>query len=300
MKSQIIFSLLVFSLYLVYSNRLNSQVDSLANILPKDLTKINGVGKPEPKIFSIDEKTGSINGLPFLKLILNSDLVTDSINDLVIDKKINAFLNSSKVKNKTTNEINFVKISPDNKYYITGFEDVSGLYSLFFFNAAGELLNKFSFGNGLIAYSDFNRSGTFYMVFGEFSGDFYFFTLDGKLVRSGNYNKTTGDKGTSYSQGDISTTGKAWLLSNNYTFLYDNNEELIVKLPAIDYFLLDESKNKLIYTKSKQIYIYNYKNKELEYVSNPLDINVLNIEKGILNIRFNFNREILYRYEIKL
>ncbi|HMG16300.1 MAG TPA: hypothetical protein VK590_12670 [Saprospiraceae bacterium] len=285
---------------MVSSNRLIGQVDTLAKRLPKDLSKINGIGKPEPKIFSIDEKTGSINGLPFLKLILNRDLVTDSINNLVINKKINTFLNSSKVKNKTNNEINFGKISPDNKYYITGFEDVSGLYSLFFFNASGELLNKFIFDNGFIAYGDFNRSGTFYMVFGEFSGDYYFFTLDGKLVRSGNYNKTTGDKGTSYSQGDISTTGKTWLLSNNYTFLYDNNEKLIEKLPAIDYFLMDESKNKLIYTKDRQIYIYNYKNKEVEYVSNRLDINVLNIEKGILNIRFNVNKEILYSYEIKL
>jgi len=118
-----------------------------------------------------------------------------------------------------------------------------------------------------------NAEETFVIVSDGVSGDFYFFTIDGKLERKGNFNKLTGDKGTSYGKPNISKTGKYWSLSNNLTYIFDSNGDLVLKVPYLILKICDENK-RIFFTETIDVlnrislfHIFNFKTYKLEYIS---------------------------------
>lgn len=273
--------------------KIQGQVDTLTNRLPKDLTKINGFGKPEPKIFSIDEKTGSINGANFLHII-KRDIENDSNAKALNEINIKNILVKIKKIGKIKENLNGGEFSPNGKYFISGKETEEGIFNLMFFNNKGILLNSYTFDTPLIAGTDFNDEGTFYMVWGKFTGDFYFFNLNGHVFKKGNFNKLTGDPNNSYKRPNISKTGAIWLLSNHECYIY-KNDNLKGKILNNHASKIDEINGKIIIATRKRIYVYDYLNRRMDFISNIINCQGLNIEMGKLNI---FNNDKKYSYEI--
>ncbi len=119
-----------------------------------------------------------------------------------------------------------------------GYPHGGTLQEIFFFNNNNNLLANYKLDRPLdMPYVSLNAEETYVIVNSGVSGDFYFFTIDGKLERKGNFNKLTGDKSNSYGYNYISETGKYWVLSNNLSWLYSRNGELLSKFPYTLYKL---------------------------------------------------------------
>lgn len=139
---------------------------------------------------------------------------------------------------------------------------------IYFFDNNNNLLAKHKLDKALdVPYVNLNAEETFVIVSNGVSGDFYFYTIDGKLERKGNFNKLTGDNSNSYGYNYISETGKYWVLSNNLNYIFDRYGKEVRKLNIGGNCLIDEVYNNIFYTYGSQISIYNLVSQTLEFQS---------------------------------
>ncbi|MEZ4907664.1 MAG: hypothetical protein R2771_08530 [Saprospiraceae bacterium] len=170
---------------------------------------------------------------------------------------------------------------------------------IFFFDDKMNLLARHKLDRTLyMPFVRLNAEETYVIVSNGVSGDFYFFTIDGKLERKGIVKDVTGDGGTSYSKNSISSTGKYWLLSNNIAYLFEK-DNLLSKLYGYNFYI-NEKSNLIIYLQNlDKIIVKNINSDEVKYYFNSKNFNVLNIEKRIIEIQ-NLKNNKIYKYEINL
>lgn len=226
------------------------------------------IAKPdaETKYFKIDENTGEITGCPLLKM---NALTTGDVNvreknfydsskiikELLLPT-IKAYTMESKPSELWYGDPRNVEIegSPesvhsgvgpigflrtkDNSFIIVpiGYPHGGSMYEIIFLDQKGNLLNRYSFNKTLNAPNIlFNKEETFVTISDSGTGDFYIFNIEGELFKKGNYNKLTGDKGTSYGFPLVSKTGKYWALRNNLKYIYRDDELVYISPLNIDY-----------------------------------------------------------------
>lgn len=149
-----------------------------------------------------------------------------------------------------------------------GYPHGGRMQEIYFFDSNHNLLAKHKLDNALdMPYVNLNAEETFVTVSSGVSGDFYFYSIDGKLERKGNFNKLTGDNSNSYGYNYISETGKYWVLSNNLNYIFDRYGKVIKKLNIGGNCLIDEVNNNIFYTYGSQISIYNLVSQTLEFQS---------------------------------
>ena len=259
--------------------------------------------------FTIDPKTGEVHGCPYIifKGILDDEFWVrrKSKNDSLrarfaaIKPKLRAAMmdghknelwygDPKNVEIEGTPEaahagrggIGFL-YSDDGQYLIVpaGYPHGGTMDEIFFFDTAGKLLSKTTLDRPLHMPSvDFNTGQTFVIVSNGVSGDFYFFKPNGELYRKGNFNKLTGDRGTSFSKPTISKSGKYWILNNNLRWVFNEYGNNLLKTNlfildideynnialCIDYLNLTEREVKLC--------LLNLDSNKLEYYSNNFNL----------------------------
>lgn len=268
------------------------------NMTVSELENINGLGKPKAKVFKFDSKTNVFNGVAYFKRNVNRAIDADSLEYEKYIQKRDAISKKIKSTSRVTEKVDRGIFSKDGKYYVSVDDPDGYVNSIMFFNSNGILLNKYKVDKPFMVSYDFNAFGNYFMLWGSVSGEFYFFTATGKFVRKGNFNSFTKDPGTSYWKNEISKSGKNWVLINNNTFIYDERNNLIDKLPTIDFAIIYENQNYILYVKNHTIYIYNYQTHLIEYISTYTDCTSINISNG--NLYLLINDKIWLEYEISL
>ncbi len=245
----------------------------------------------QPKLFSIDEKTGRVVGCDLIQLSKKTNSSLQKSEQVSINVQQSLY---KKIKKK--GDVLFTMMTSDKKHLIC-LDGSHGDYlnAIYFFDSKLKLVNKFVFDEAQLFYVRFNESETFLCVSGQFNGNFYFFTTDGRLKNHGNFNKLTGDDGTSYGEINISKNGKIWLLQNNETWIYDNNESLVGKIKVSSNSKFDDTNDRIIYINKDKIHIYNYRTRKIDFISETMNnLNAGYFKNGKLFLNLN---DKIYEYE---
>ena len=269
------------------------------------------------KFFTINPETGEVNGCPLIKFKgvlddaywekqkkkrdslrakfasirpkLRSVIMKGKKNELWYgDPKNVEIEDTPEAVHSGRGPVGFLYSDDETKLIVpVGYPHGGMMDEIFFFDTKGKLLTKHKLDRPLNMPSvEFNTEQTFVIVSDGVKGDFYFFKSNGELFKKGNFNKLTGDKGTSYGKPMISESGKYWVLNNNLRWFFNKNGVNVLKsnLFVID---LDENLNLAlcyefsnIFTKEGRLFI-------------------LNIEKNIISYSSNIIYTKNYRYEIK-
>jgi hypothetical protein len=267
----------------------------------------------DTKYFTIDENTGEVIGCPLLKLAGVYNWQEDSLNnakeqakfDKLLPKLEKAWLGTKEI----IKSVEFPEgedrypthglFSKNDEYIVVpdGFAHGGTVNKIYFFNKKGELVNKYELGFHLqVPNYSFNNEKTFFILSSSVSPYFYFFYPDGRLFKKGNYHEVTGDKGTSYGDNTISSSGDFFVLRNNITRLYDNNYNLINQFNVGGNCMFKS--NYLLFTYGSNITIFNLKSRKIEYNSKIINNNEIGIfEKGKY---FITNKNKRYEYSINL
>lgn len=269
----------------------------------------------DTKYFTIDENTGEVKGCPLLKLTGQYSWKEDSIANAREKEKFNKLLPKIEKAWLGSKEIVVSDEFPKghDRYPDYGYFSVNDEYliipdgdfhsgsidRLYFFNAKGELLNNYKLDNTIeVANIGFNREKTFFMLSSGVGPDFYIFYPNGKLFKKGNFNKFTGDGGTSYGNLNISKTGKFWILKNNLAWIYDFNGKLLNKMPyGSGDCILDEDDKTITYSYGGVLSIVNLENKKLLYTNienNGRIINIISPSKVSSYFKNNKNNRKIY------
>ena len=259
------------------------------------LENINGPGKPKAIVFRFDTLTKDFVGVSFFKRNKNRSVFADSLEDVVNKKKVKFILKKINRIGYALKKENDGIFSKDGKYFILVDEPDGFIKAIYFFNSQGTLLNKYKIDVPFICAYDFNAFGNYFILWGSGSSEFYFFTASGKLVRKGDFNLFTKDSGTSYWKNEISKSGKIWALINNSTFIYDRKNNLLDKIPGVDFAIIYEDLNYILYVSYHTIYVYNYQTHLIEYISTYIDCTAVNITSDKLFLLINDNDRLEYK-----
>ncbi len=278
---------------------------------------------PETQNFSIDTKTGEVIGYPFFKIQgeegrnnkrkkskslrtnflkikpkIRSNLMQDRKGELWYGDPKNAEIEgTSEAVHSGRGPTGFL-YTEDGNYLIVpvGYPHGGVTDELFFFDSNGIFISKTTLDRSLnMPFVEFNAEQTFVSVSDGVSGDFYFFKIDGSLVRKGNFNEITKDKGTSYGKPIISETGDFWILQNNLGYLFEN-DSLVTKISGHNFFI-DEHRKLLYYDTGGKFVITDIENKEIKYQLIQKDILLLSIQGRQIRLQNLINKK-KYSYEI--
>lgn len=287
---------LILILFLItnFNNKANCQ----NRMTESELENINGSGKPKAKVFKYDPNTNEFNGISFFKWNKNRPVDADSLDDIENTLKIESIANRINQNTQIKESIDRGMFSKDGKYYVSVDYPAGYVNKIQFFNSNGILLNEYKIRKTFKCAYDFNSSGNIFMLWGSVSGEFYFFTPTGKLIRNGDFNLFTKDPGTSYWKNEIGKTGKIWALINNSTFIFDERGALLDKIPAVDFAAIYENRNNILYVRDNTIYLYNYATHLIEYISTYVDCVNINMYNSKLYLLIN--DKIRLEYEITL
>jgi hypothetical protein len=280
------------------------------------------------KFFTIDPNTGEVKGCPLIKLkgVLDEkyyaeekkerdslkqkfELIKPSLRSVIMHDSNELWYGDPKnVEIEGTPEAVHSGRGPTGYIFNklgtrlivpVGYPHGGTMQEIYFFDNNNNLLAKHKLDKAIdMPYVDLNDEETFVIVSNGVSGDFYFFTIDGKLERKGNFNELTGDKGNSYGYNYISETGKYWLLSNNLDYVFDRSGNILHKFNIGGNCFIDEKNNRIFFTYGSKISIFSLSSNSLKYQSDFwLGDNIGFFHKNILIIN---NKSKNFIYEINL
>lgn len=250
-----------------------------------------------PTQFLIDENTGQVLGCEFIHLIGKDAAAVKGFKKKASSKEIGALEQSLFKLIQKRGDVLFLLNLPTDKFYVCVDVSEGGfLHGIFFFNSKRTLITKYYFDKLQILDVDFNSAETFIKIAGPFSGDFFFFTFEGKLVRSGNFNKITGDRTTSYGRIDIGENGDIWFLDNHYCYIFDKEGQIVDKIPGgLTNSFIDESEKNIFFTNyDKRLLIYNIGEKRITHISSTAFARIA-IKNKIIYIEYKGKK---YEYSI--
>ena len=247
------------------------------------------------KIFTIDENTGEVKGCDLIKLNRNPTNKTEY--ELFVENEISQKQKEIMFRKVVKKGDELFIISTINKKYHVCIDASHGGFPevLYFFNEKFKLINKYTFKNAGILDIAFNSSESYLRVWSQFSGDYYFFALDGRLIVKNNFNKITGDRGTSYGTVDISPKGDFYLLPNNKSYFISQKGKILAKLNGgVTSSYLSQNSRNIYLIINQKIMIYDLKDNNIKYLSeSPFES--LQIKKSKLKLKINKS---MYEYNL--
>ena len=245
------------------------------------------------KIFTIDESSGEVKCCDLIKHVNTLKYSERNIaqNELSKTEKQNLF---KKINKKGDNL--FTVSTKDKKHHVCIDASHGGyVNALYFFDSKFNFKNKFTFEKLQILDVEFNSSENYLCVSGPFNGNFYFFSTEGKLITSGNFNQITGDRGTSYGKIGISTSGEFYMLCNNSCYIFTQKGVLIDKINGgVTSFYISENSRKIYLILNQKIVIYDVEEKKFKYSSDS-SYRSINIKNNHLALKIN---NVSYEYSI--
>ena len=277
--------------------------------------KYVAVPDDDTKFFSIDPETGEVLGCPLIKFIgfydekyyENAINRKDSLRNVLkaLKPKLKPFImegkdemwygdpknveltgGSPEAVHDGRGPVN-VLFTKDGERIIVpaGYPHGGSIDEIFFFDDNLNLLAHHKLDRTLyMPYVSLNAEETYVILSNGVSGDFYFFTRDGKLERKGVVKDVTGDGGTSFGYCNISKNGEYWSLENNLTWLFNKEGKLISKFPYTIYKINEKSKNVLcieyknIFEKKLNFKIFSIDDWKLIYQTNDFNPKNFNYE----------------------
>lgn len=254
--------------------------------------------------FTIDPKTGKVEGCPYIEFKGIYDQREDSIRYAKEQQKFDKLKPKLEKAWLGTKEITISEEFPEgeDRYPSSGFFSKNDEYiivpdgyahggtvnKVYFFNKKGELIKVFKLGYDLqVPNYEMNAEKTFFILSSSVSPQFYIFYPDGRVFKQGDFHEVTKDYGTSYSLPIISENGKYLILRNNINWIY-SEDKLVLKStdPILD---INEDTNTILSYKSKNIYLDEYGlyissilNRNITYISNE---NVLKSKNFLINFK---------------
>jgi hypothetical protein len=245
----------------------------------------------ETKLFKIDSISGKVLGCPYLNLSgqiskTENNNYSDSIN--LIFKKEKKIYTDLIRKNCNDcfiyEEDSIVKgiighiFNKNNKNIFIFFGGIYGgsLERIFLFSEGKEIVKDIKLAKHLHSPNfQLSKEGNFLLLSDSGVGDFYIFYDNGAIYQKGNFNNITKNNGTSYNLPYISEYGKYYVLNNNFSYLYKDNELIRVftnKIANIDEKtgIIHLYEVKSISSRTYNHYFYNMNTDRLEYYSENL------------------------------
>lgn len=263
--------------------------------------------------FTIDPKTGIVNGCPLIEFKGIYDWKEDSLLWVREQVKFDNIKSRLEKAWMGTKEIVVSDEFPEgeDRYPSKGFFSKNDEFVIvpdghahggtidrvYFFDKNGNLLKLFKLGYNLeVPNFEMNAEKTFFVLSSSVSPKFYIFYPDGRIFIQGDYHKITKDHGTSYGAPIVSESGNYLVLRNNLSWLFDKNLNLLTKLKMGGNGTFNSNLNAFLFTYGTEVSILSLKSMKISYKSKSWNNGEIGLfQNSKLYLDYNKAR---YEYEI--